>query len=430
MNPYQYIEQLRKFGEEGGFNPGLERVNIILEQFDHPENKIKVIHVAGSNGKGSTIAFLRSIYTQAGYNVASYISPPIYKFNERIKINNIPINSEELKEIVQKLDSVIKSLIEDDKISNPSFFEFITVIAYLYFYQKEVDIALMEVGLGGRLDATNVVISPLISVITTISLEHSAILGETVAAIAKEKAGIIKEGRPVITGVKEELRMVIEEIAEQKESPLIDINNKYKYRLLSSSLQGQKVIINSNNLEYKLSIPLLGKHQIKNALLALGVVDRLANVLPVTEENIKTGIKKTSWPGRIEIVSKKPTIIIDGAHNSAGIKVLSDFLQENIREGQKVSIILGILNDKNVREMLGYLNIDKLEIEFIITRNKNERALKPEKIKEIVEELNIKNKIFAHLEEAINNVRKNAGKDDIILITGSLYTVKEAKIVL
>ena len=430
MNPYQYIEQLRKFGEEGGFNPGLERVNLILEQFDHPENKIKVIHVAGSNGKGSTIAFLRSIYTQAGYNVASYISPPIYKFNERIKINNIPINSEELKEIVQKLDSVIKSLIEDDKISNPSFFEFITVIAYLYFYQKEVDIALMEVGLGGRLDATNVVISPLISVITTISLEHSAILGETVAAIAKEKAGIIKEGRPVITGVKEELRMVIEEIAEQKESPLIDINNKYKYRLLSSSLQGQKVIINSNNLEYKLSIPLLGKHQIKNALLALGVVDRLANVLPVTEENIKTGIKKTSWPGRIEIVSKKPTIIIDGAHNSAGIKVLSDFLQENIREGQKVSIILGILNDKNVREMLGYLNIDKLEIEFIITRNKNERALKPEKIKEIVEELNIKNKIFAHLEEAINNVRKNAGKDDIILITGSLYTVKEAKIVL
>ncbi len=430
MNPYQYIEQLRKFGEEGGFNPGLERVNIILEQFDHPENKIKVIHVAGSNGKGSTIAFLRSIYTQAGYNVASYISPPIYKFNERIKINNIPINSEELKEIVQKLDSVIESLLEDAKISSPSFFEFITAIFYFYFYQKEVDIALMEVGLGGRLDATNVVISPLISVITTISLEHSAILGETVAAIAKEKAGIIKEGRPVITGVKEELRMVIEEIAEQKESPLIDINNKYKYRLLSSSLQGQKVIINSNNLEYKLSIPLLGKHQIKNALLALGVVDRLANVLPVTEENIKTGIKKTSWPGRIEIVSKKPTIIIDGAHNSAGIKVLSDFLQENIREGQKVSIILGILNDKNVREMLGYLNIDKLEIEFIITRNKNERALKPEKIKEIVEELNIKNKIFAHLEEAINNVRKNAGKDDIILITGSLYTVKEAKIVL
>ena len=431
MNPYEYINKLNKFGEEGGFNPGLERINLILEQFAHPENKIKVIHIAGSNGKGSTIAFLRSVYTQAGYNVGAYISPPIYKFNERITINNIPINTEELTEIVYDIDSVIKDLKKEGKILQPSFFEFITAIAYLYFYKKEVDIALMEVGLGGRLDATNIVKSPLVSVITSISLEHSAILGDTIAKIAREKAGIIKEARPVITGVEQlEAQGVIESIADREKVSLINVDKKYKYKVISTSLKGQKVLVDDNNTVRKFAIPLLGRHQIKNALLALGVIDKLKGLLPVSEDDLKTGIASTSWPGRLEIISRNPVVIIDGAHNSDGIKMLAKFMDENFLPGQRIFIILGILNDKNVREMLAYLNIDKFNIEFIITMNENKRALQPEKIKKVAEEIDVKNKIFKRLEDAINNIIKNARDDDVILVTGSLYTVREAKIIL
>jgi len=431
MNPYEYINKLNKFGEEGGFNPGLERINLILEQFAHPENKIKVIHIAGSNGKGSTIAFLRSVYTQAGYNVGAYISPPIYKFNERITINNIPINTEELTEIVYDIDSVIKDLKKEEKILQPSFFEFITAIAYLYFYKKEVDIALMEVGLGGRLDATNIVKSPLVSVITSISLEHSAILGDTIAKIAREKAGIIKEARPVITGVEQlEAQGVIESIADREKVSLINVDKKYKYKVISTSLKGQKVLVDDNNTVRKFAIPLLGRHQIKNALLALGVIDKLKGLLPVSEDDLKTGIASTSWPGRLEIISRNPVVIIDGAHNSDGIKMLAKFMDENFLPGQRIFIILGILNDKNVREMLAYLNIDKFNIEFIITMNENKRALQPEKIKKVAEEIDVKNKIFKRLEDAINNIIKNARDDDVILVTGSLYTVREAKIIL
>ncbi len=431
MDPYEYINKLNKFGEEGGFNPGLERINLILEQFAHPENKLKVIHVAGSNGKGSTIAFLRSVYTQAGYNVGAYISPPLYKFNERITINNIPINTEELAKIVHDIDLAIKQLKKESKILQPSFFEFVTAIAYLYFYRKEVDIAIMEVGLGGRLDATNIVKSPLISVITSISLEHSAILGDTIAKIAREKAGIIKESRPVITGIKQhELLKVLENIADRKNASIMNVDKKYKYKVISSSLKGQKVLIKGNNTVRNITIPLLGRHQIKNALLALGVIDKLKDLFPVRENDLKTGIASTIWPGRLEIVNKNPVVIIDGAHNSDGIKMLAKFMDENFLPGQRIFVILGILNDKNVREMLTCLNIKKFNIEFIITMNKNKRALQPAKIKKVAEEIHIKSKIFKCLQDAINNIIKNARQDDVILITGSLYTVREAKIIL
>ncbi len=428
MDPYKYIDQLNKYGEKGGFKPGLERINLVLEQFDHPENKLKVIHVGGSNGKGSTIAFLRSIYQLAGYKVGAYISPPIFSFNERITINNEPISTEDLEEIINDLDSVIKELMYKNKIEKPSFFEFITAVAYIFFYRKKVDIALMEVGLGGRLDATNIVSFPLISVITSISLEHSVILGNSRTQIAYEKAGIIKEGRPIITGVKNEQAFrVIKKIARIKGAPFIDIYNRYKYELKSTSLAGQEVLVKSYRHTRKLNIPLLGRHQIINALLALGVVEELNGLLPVREGHIIVGINETSWPGRMEIVRQHPFVIIDGAHNSEGMEMMADFLQQNFNRGQNIYIVLGILNDKNVREMLGCLHINKFNIKFYITRSKSKRALKPEEIKKIAEEIHVENKIFNRLEEAIINVMEDAGEDDLIIITGSLYTVREAK---
>lgn len=459
MNPYDYINNFIKFGTKGGYKPGLKRIDAMLDAFDHPERKLKIIHVAGSNGKGSTIAFLKSIYREAGYKVGVYTSPHLLDFNERLEINGEKITTEYLSELIELLKPVVDR-IGDSVLGEPSFFEFVTTLAFLYFYQQQVDLLIFEVGLGGRLDATNIIQKPLISVITGISLEHTSILGDTIEEIAREKAGIIKKGIPVLTSIKDKKALgEVEKIAFKMNSSIENINEKYRYCCKESTLEGQQfslkyqhssfkeAVIKENkklvksvdkreiDLEDNYKITLLGEYQLSNSVLAIEIVRELLSQFDVREKDIKRGLMKAYIPGRLEVMNKKPLILLDGAHNIEGIKMFVSFLQKLLNNSKdnersekkgKIYIIFAALGDKDIWRMLEIISQLK-NIELIISENKDKRAMKAEKIKEKAESLNIDNRIVKPLKKAFKLIDKESMFNDTVCIIGSLYNVAEAK---
>lgn len=436
MDPYQYINSFAMFGNKGGYKPGLKRMKALLEPFGNPQNKINTIHVAGSNGKGSTIAFLSSIYQEAGFKVGVYTSPHLLCFNERMQINGQYIKNEELAELIEMVKPVIED-ITDSQLGRPTFFEVVTALAFLHFYRQKVDVLLLEVGLGGRLDATNIIKSSLISVITGISLEHTSILGNSLEKIAREKAGIVKDGCPVVVAVKnKKVFKTIKDIAAMKGAPLQNIFDLYHYNLKESTLEGmlfklgyQEEIAVTSILKGDYFIGLIGEHQIRNALLAMTVVDKLLSKLPVSQAALKTGLKKASIPGRMEVIQKNPLILLEGAHNVEGIESLVLFLK-NIRkrkEGRlykKIYVIFAVLKDKDVIGMIKKL-AELNNIELIISKNKNKRALDPKDMKKVIDKTDIPYQINVNLKQAFRQVCQLAKEDDIIVVTGSLYTVAE-----
>ncbi len=430
MDPYKYVNKFNKFGSEGGFKPGLERIKSLLKYFDNPEKDLSFIHVAGTNGKGSTINYIKSIYKQAGYKTGVFTSPPLINFNERIKINDKLISTSELKKIINRIEPVIKENIINNNINKPSFFEIVTLIALFYFKQKNVDIVLLEVGLGGRLDATNVIKAPLLSIITNIGFDHTHILGNTVTEIAREKGGIIKENCPVITGVKkQEAVKKLTKIAQKNNSSISFLDDEYNYKVINTSIYGQQFII-ENNIEIKCKIKAPGKHQVRNAVLAVLAVEYLQDIMPVNKNNILEGLKAAFWPGRMEVINNNPLLILDGAHNVESMKGLTTFIKDEIPDKHKITFILSIFKDKNIEEMLNLINLKNREIEVIVTNNKNRRVQSPENIKKLLDKKNIINQIYYELEEAVLYKLNNFDNNEIIIITGSLYTVAEAKKVL
>ncbi|MFW6022173.1 MAG: bifunctional folylpolyglutamate synthase/dihydrofolate synthase [Halanaerobiaceae bacterium] len=445
MDPYRYIDSFVKFGTKGGYNPGLQRIKALLEPFNNPQDSLNIVHVAGSNGKGSTIAFLKSIYRKAGFKVGVYTSPHLMNFNERFEINNENITTEELGELVLQVQPVVKNM-SDSEIGKPSYFELVTALGFLYFYQQEVDILLLEVGLGGRLDATNIVKNPLASVITGISLEHTSILGDTVEKIAREKAGIIKKNCPVVSGVRNQSALnVIKNIAEIRGSTLIDSVKLFNYNVKENSLEGQlftlslrelspeesKVYIQGSgkSLKFKLltwsdyRICLVGEHQVRNAIIAMTVVELLYSKYRVSEKELREGLLKAYIPGRMEIVQRNPLIVLDGAHNAEGIEILASFLKGLNKD---IYIIFAVLNDKDVTKMLKELS-DLKNLRLIISENNNQRAFTAEKVKKSADELSVTVEIIKPISKAFDVVRQEAGMEDVICITGSLYTVSEVK---
>ncbi|MCF8009493.1 MAG: bifunctional folylpolyglutamate synthase/dihydrofolate synthase [Halanaerobiales bacterium] len=429
MNPYKYLSQFKKYGKIGGSKPGLKRVKILLKYLDNPQDNVKYIHIGGSNGKGSTAAMLTYILIESGYKVGTYISPPLIHFNERFKINNIPINTKDLTRIVKRIDKVFNDHSDEISKDEPSFFEIITVIAFIYFEQKNIDIGVLEVGLGGRLDATNVIKSPIMSIITNISLEHADILGPTIKDISREKAGIIKNKKPLITATyNSDALEVFKEITNKRESLMVIVkdikesNIKYKgldYQMFSYPYKGQ--------LLTNLKLNILGKHQIINAALAIKSLEYLTDEFDIKEEDIYNGFKICKWPGRLEVVNKNPDILLDGAHNVDGLKRLINFLRENIKKKKTLNIVISILKDKDYKEMINLFNQLPNKVKLIITKNSNERTLKPSKIKEIADQNNLNNIIITDLYKAVNHTVNLINKEDVLCITGSLYTVSEAR---
>ena len=330
-----------------GMKPGLETTLALLAQLGHPQNAFVSIHVAGTNGKGSVCAMLDSILRKAGLKVGLYTSPHLVRFNERIRVNGREIFDDELAALFEEMEAHAATVAKAGR--EVTFFEFTTALAFEHFRRQKVQIAVVETGMGGRLDATNVVM-PLVSVITRIGLEHTAYLGNTIEAIAGEKAGIIKPGRPVVCGATpDEARGVIRTIAGERKAAWTDAAESIVVRRVSQGLENQKVAITGSSQDYgTVCLKLLGRHQLENCATVVAALEAMAACSPlaIPVETIRAGLAEAVWPGRLDVLSVEPPVILDGAHNPDGARALAATVRELFKK-RKIGLIWGMCNDKD-----------------------------------------------------------------------------------
>ncbi len=410
-----YLYQLQRYG----IRPSLEVINGLIEVLDHPHQKFRSVHIGGTNGKGSTAAMLASVLQASGYyKVGLYTSPHLIDFTERMRVNGVPIPPQSVADLTAYIrQSLGPSL-------SPTFFEFTTAMAFLYFARQQVDVAVMEVGMGGRFDATNV-LQPLVSVITNVDYDHEAFLGDTIPKIAAEKAGIIKPHTPVVSAVsRPEAIQVIEDTCKQHRSKLILLGREVWVDGRSPAdfdYHGQKMILRH------LVCPLLGHHQIINAGTVLATVELLSGMeMRLSEESVRKGLQSVRWDGRLEVVKREPLVLLDGAHNPAGAKVLGNFLAEmkQVRKGRLI-LLVGILADKNIGGILK--EIAPFADEVILTRPDYSGAASLENLRKGLSDYTIPIIPQETIPEAMTYALGRLLPQDILCITGSLYTVGAAK---
>ena len=418
----EYISSVGRFGS----NYGLKRTFRLLELLGSPHEKIKLIHVAGTNGKGSTTAMITKILRGLGYKVGMYTSPYLEEFEERIQINGENINKNTLVNLLEEVKIAIDKVIEEG-YEHPTEFEIITALMFLYFYNERVDYGVIEVGLGGRLDSTNV-LTPKVSVIASISLDHMNILGDNLKDIAKEKAGIIKEGVPVILyPQKKEVEEVILKIAKEKNAKVYSVE-KENGKLIDIDYENlyQNVEVESYKNKYNIKLPLLGEHQILNLNVALNTIEVLCEQeqIKFDKKIVEKSLEDVKWIGRLEVIGKKPTIVIDGAHNIDGIKALRKNIEKYFKYN-KIYLLLGILADKQVKEMIEEIAPVAEKI-YALTPH-SERAELSEDLKNEILKYNSNTVAFESYEEAISKALKEAKEEDLILISGSLYMIGDMR---
>jgi dihydrofolate synthase/folylpolyglutamate synthase len=403
---------LRRFG----IKLGLSTIRKMLAGLGDPQDGFACIHVAGTNGKGSVASALSSILRRSGYKTGLYTSPHLVRFNERIQINNRPISSENVVESYETIKGIHHGKRE------PTFFEFATAMALNEFAVQKVDWAIIETGMGGRLDATNV-INPELSIITNVSLEHREYLGNTLAQIAGEKAGIIKKQTPVITAIRQKKALaVIKEIAKGKAAPLFRLGADFKIR---RNREGFFSYYGLETVWHNLQTALLGGHQVDNSALALAACELLnKNKAVITQNAIQKGLSGNHWPGRLEIVSEDPFIILDGAHNLAAARNLAKFLSMNLAR-RKLTLVIGILDDKPYKAML--TSLLPLANRAILTRPKINRALEPERLYKIAKNFDLDITIVPDVAGAVKYAIDTKVANGATCIAGSLYVVGEAK---
>lgn len=429
MDPFTYINSLSLFGKKGGYMPGLARIKKLLLYLGSPEKDLNVIHIAGTNGKGSTAAFIESIYRKAGYKTALYTSPHFFHFNERIKINGRAVSTYELEEMIVEVKAAAEKLKAKKKYGEASFFEVVTALALLYFKRHQAEVVILETGLGGRLDATNVIKRPLLSIITNIDLEHTSILGNTVEEISAEKAGIIKDKSKVLTAVEDsEALKVIEDKAAKVSSELIKLDAEYDKISSSGNLHNNQLELFNNGISKKYDLSLLGIYQARNAALAVKTADLLKDILPVSEDNIKSGLLSVFWPGRMQKITENPLIIIDAAHNPSAFKKLADSIRASESEFDNIHFIFSVLNDKNIEKMLINFLSFKNNLKFYLAENSSFRTIKLDMLENKVKGMGFNYNSFDNLSEAAENSYSNSKDNDLIIAAGSFYTVFESGI--
>ena len=423
----KYQEAIKYITEVGNFgsNYGLERTYKLLELLDNPHGKLKIIHVAGTNGKGSTTAMITSMLKEAGYKVGMYTSPFLEEFEERIQINGENIPKEKLAQLITKIKYAVDKVIEEG-YNHPTEFEIITVLMFLYFATEEVDFAVVEVGLGGRLDSTNV-ITPILSVITSISFDHTNLLGNTLGEIATEKAGIIKSGIPTVIYPQEEVaEIVISSKCQELDSKLYKINKEDAklINIIKEDKIYQQVKVKLDD-EYDVKLPLLGEHQILNLAVALKALEVIKDKAPkLNMESIVKSIATVRWNGRLEIMSNSPYVVIDGAHNIQGITQLNKNINKYF-EYKDMYLILGILADKDVEDMVKVIT-PKAKKVFTVTPN-SIRAETSEELMGVVKKYNQDCQAYSDYKNAFEDALKLCKKDDLLLISGSLYMIGEMR---
>jgi dihydrofolate synthase/folylpolyglutamate synthase len=409
----QYLFNLERFG----MKLDLSNITAILNILGNPHLRYPTIHIAGTNGKGSVAAMLHSVLCKSGYNAGLYTSPHLVDFRERIKIGREMVEEDFISDFLHGMKDEI------DK-KGFTFFEIATGMAFDYFAKKKVELAVIETGLGGRLDATNM-ITPLVSIITNIGREHTQQLGEVIARIASEKAGIVKRGVPTITAVTQpEALESIRTICAQRESELIQVQDGSTYKVLESSIYGSRFDFSSNSSPYEnLELNLAGSHQVLNAVTALTALQKLRQLgWKVKEEALRTGLKKTEWRARLEVYKKEPLVLLDVAHNPPGMKALVDSLEE-LLPGKQIIFVFGVMEDKDQAAMLA--EISKKAKFVFLTKPDYKRSAELELLKSIAERLNIPHQIVPQVKPAYLSALDQAEPEDVICVTGSHFTVGE-----
>jgi len=407
-----WVFDLQKYGIKFGLSSTLN----LLSRLHLPWEEGRYVHLAGTNGKGSVAAMLSAVLTQAGYPVGLFTSPHLVRFEERYRLRDQDISGIRLLQLINRVRAVI------DEGEPPTFFEFAAAMALLYFFQEQAAPIILETGMGGRLDATNIV-HPLVSVITNISLDHQEFLGDNLLAVAGEKAGIIKPGAPLVTFARQ--RRVLELFRQRcrdAAAPILVGGLDFRTR------GGPRGRFSYEGPVWKwqgLSVSLAGRHQYRNAAVALAVLEMLhQSGFPVTEAEVREGLEKTRWPGRLEQASQDPRVWLDGAHNPAAAHSLAQVLRQNHRQG-RLFLVLGIMADKDVEAILAWLL--PLAQVVIATRARYSRAANPEELAARARAYGVETLVEPDVARALGRAQTLAGPQDRIVVTGSLYTVGEAK---
>jgi dihydrofolate synthase/folylpolyglutamate synthase len=409
-----YLLKLETFG----MKLGLDNINRILSLLGNPHKSYPSIHIAGTNGKGSTAAILESILAASGYRIGLYTSPHLVDFRERIRINGRQIDpkyvADFFTDIKDKLDTI-----------NPTYFEVTTALAFKYFQDEKVDLAVIETGLGGRFDSTNVLM-PIASVITNIDLEHTKHLGNSISQIALEKAGIIKSGVPVITAAKNlEAKRVIRQTCKQRKSNLISVYDETQWVIQDISERNTEMdIFTRSQKYYNLRLSLPGRHQLENAICAILAAEQAEPLgIRLTPTGATLGFRDVKWPGRLQKASKSPEIILDVGHNPAAMKILFEYFKEFYRD-RYIIAVFGILSDKDAHKMM--VELDRFTDVIILTKPMTDRAADPEMLARQASHLTDNFQIIPHVRDAVTTAINAARPTDLVLITGSHYTVGEA----
>ncbi|MBI4226709.1 MAG: bifunctional folylpolyglutamate synthase/dihydrofolate synthase [Candidatus Omnitrophica bacterium] len=395
----------------------LDRMRALLDALGHPESRWAAIHVAGTKGKGSTCALLASILRAAGVRVGLYTSPHLIALEERIQIDGRPVTASELSEALDALHPAIARV-----PSPPTYFEALTAAAFWLFAERAVDVAVLEVGLGGRLDATNVV-DPLVSVVTPISWDHAEVLGPTVAAIAGEKAGIIKPGRPVVLAPQPpEALAVLRASAQEHRAPLVEVANSH-WRVVDTTPDGQTIDLHTSRHRYPaIRLPLLGAHQAMNLATAVAALEQLPPERAVPEAAVARGAAEVVWPGRLQILERRPWVVVDGAQNAASAAALRTAVRA-LWPRQTIRLILGVSADKDLAGIAEALR--PLSPAVIATQARHPRALAAGELAARLSRWFSTVGTAASVHEAVTQAARLAAPDDVILVTGSLFLIGE-----
>jgi len=419
---WEFLQGLQKHGVK----LGLEPIQTLLGQLGNPQDRYRTIHIGGTNGKGSTAAMAAAMLQAAGYRVGLYTSPHLIDFRERIRINGDPIPDDAVAQLTGRLRMTLRDTMGQEVL--PTFFEFTTALAFQHFAEAGVDVAVIEVGLGGRFDATNTV-RPMLSVITNVALDHQDHLGDSVDAIAFEKAGIIKCGVPVVAGrLSAEAAEVVEQVAADRGAPIFRLARDF--RAAGDPLAG----FHYEGLRrsyYNLSSPLVGLHQLDNAACAVAALELTSDLgLPVFEQAIRDGLRATQWEGRLEVVERQPTLLLDGAHNPAAAEAVAAYLASYRRAhpASRVVLIVGMMRDKDRVEFLRLLL--PLADELVLTQASIPRAASVEELVAALDEKAGAAQAVPDPAEALALARRLAFSEDLICVTGSLLLVGEMKALL
>ncbi len=405
-------------------NFDLSRMVEFMNLLGSPQLEFPSLHVAGSKGKGSVSAFCASVLQAAGFKVGLYTSPHLKDFEERMQINGVPISRNTLAEYVEEIKPAVES------IPKLTTFEIMTGLAFLFFARQKVDIAVIEVGLGGRLDATNI-ITPLVSVITSLYLDHVTILGETLEEIAAEKGGIIKPGIPVVSAPQEEKALnVIKKIAAQRGSQLIKVEEDYPFSIVSSTLDGQEFVLTNpgegQSGDSSYFIPLLGTYQVLNAVTAYAALDNIrSRGFPLDEAEIKRGLETTDWPARFEIARREPPVIFDSAHNPASMRKLRETL-DSFFPDLPLILVFGISEDKQLDGM--FHQILPRTSHLITTQADHPRAMDAEDLEKRAREYPCSTEAIPNVQNALSRAIQLAGNEKVVLVAGSIFVAASARI--